>query len=724
MNKYIGSLVPGKIGNLASVLIGAVFLGGVAAPAVSEVNTGDEQVTRLKLQGTIDAKAPLSKTLWAGAHNAYASKQWDGDYNDVNQWYEPKKLMERGIRLMEFDVYPESTDFSSVMMCHLGAKEWAICNADAKPFTSGLEQIESYIEDNPHDVIMLKLEVYDSKYPHNGKDFRERVADKIENKVGDIVFKPEDWGYGHDECASLPVQSLTKEDVLAAGKNLIVITQIPRDKDLCNYHGKADYREWVWIGADKLDAAGGHKASQAYEQGKASSCDTFSENYELGNLNVALDSSHEYTADKIWLSGASVQEIAECGAQILEAALVEANDTDIDTPLIDLAYAIQIKDYVWSWNSEPLTDTKGCAYVEDGRIFSADCSTSKQYVCVNEDRQWLLAGDKGAWENGFEVCESKGEGYTFAMPYNARENAELREKVESGSAWVNYFKVIDGIWLSNQNANDYKTKAVAKVEAKGFTEGGDAFDAINILHRKLLVNNINVKSVALTAGSSGYLDSIEVCYGFTQTISPATADTNELCEFYGKNGKGGSSDSLTLNTQSGEYLHGISYCYDDSEDRITRLLAYTNKGNAVEIGKCSGTAHVAGAGDGGLFGFHGTHGDVIKSLGIYTLDGDIIMAEEYYDTGWLDTDNPGGTADGEEVTSLINRGHLSASCKYSDVVGYFARVVGTKLDSSLTGDIFGDPDINNGFVCKIADNGGERCEDYEVRYFFNKDCSL
>lgn len=697
----------------------AAFLGLSALPALSAIDSSDAKVTRLKLQGIIDTDAPFSKTLWAGAHNAYASRKWDNYYADPNQWYEPKDLFERGIRLVECDVYPEAFDYSSVMMCHFGNKEDALCGASAKPFVNGLEHIGDYIDDNPHEIIVLKIEAYNSNFETGGQDFRKRLAEKIENKIGDKLFKPEDWGYSDSECASLPVHTLTKKDILSAGKNIIAITQTPRDKNLCNYHNNDKYKRWVWIGADEKQSDGSFKNSEVYNQeGGGLDCNDLKDTYDLGNFSIALDSTTHYDADDIWMSGTKAKGAAICGAQVLEAALVEANNTSLSSP--NVPDAIQIEDYLWSWRSGEPSGNGDCANsYDDGYVNDSHCDTHWKYACVNADRsQWKITSTSGKWEDGFSACSSLGDGYSFGMPYNALENNLLiQAKGSESRVWLNYFEATDGFWVANKSAQEHSLYYTNTYASKGDTSGGSAFDDADLVKRKLLHPNLNIVSFHLTRGSSGYLDSIQTCYGYGQTVSPATATSNTLCRRYGQDGNGGSSASLTLDTDNGEYVNIMQFCANSS--RVTYLKLQTNKGRSVTIGSCNGTSYST-TGD-AIIGFFGTDSNVVNSLGAHKINSQLAVVD-YYDTGWLDRDNQYGSGDHERVSSHINSGNISSSCSTSDLVGYVARDISTKVSYQALGqNVQADA---SGFRCLNSANGGDNsCKDYEVRYFFNKNCS-
>ncbi|NMH66350.1 jacalin-like lectin [Shewanella salipaludis] len=698
----------------------------------AEIDSSAEQVTRLTLQGQIDTRAPLSKSLWAGAHNAFASYDWKaGDYTDVNQWYSPKSLFWRGIRVIEYDVYPMSASDNTPKLCHLGLEEATKCSwtfVSVASLATGLDELSDYLSTHKDEVLMLKLEAYDSDYHNN---FRNLIGDKIKDKLGDYVFKPENWGYNSGDCASLPVQTLRKQDVLDAGKNIIIVTQIPRKKDLCNYHDEdhaSKYLEWVWIGADEFDSSGNLSSSEAFCQNgdqcakDADGDESFSAHYALGNFSLALDATTEYKKDEIDLHGDKVLAKAEEGANILELALVEANATTIGA-----SKAPQIEDYVWSWYSgEPnnANNNEDCALSRsDGMLNDANCSLSKRFACVDDNRNWQISTASGSWEQGFSACEALGN-FHFSMPYNARENQDLLSaKSDAGitTAWLNYHdQNVEGVW---QASTEYQDIGYSKSTAKGDASAGDAFDDLDMLQRKLQgTGALNLRSIKLSEGDNGKFRYVRMCYKQGQVVSHATADGNDICKTHGSI-NGGHNSEITL--ASSGYVKAMTYCVDrdDGKDRVVYLKFTTNKNSSIDSGTCTGTTYTLNYGD-QIFALHGrASNDFIRSLGAHRIAASQVTPP-LYATDWLDRDDP-ANGDNELFTAQQQSGNISSSCAASDVAGIVARVVGNKLDARLTGQRL----VNNstGFACWNSSNGGDSnnttCEDYEVKYFFtNASC--
>ncbi|KAI8516821.1 hypothetical protein Bbelb_054020 [Branchiostoma belcheri] len=82
-------------------------------------------------------------------------------------------------------------------------------------------------------------------------------------------------------------------------------------------------------------------------------------------------------------------------------------------------------------------------------------------------------------------------------------------------------------------------------------------------------------------------------------------------------------------------------------------------------------------------------------------------------TDWFNRDTPTRTGDWEDLIGL-RRDYPGQICeKPTDIQ---ARVVGSGLDASLTGDIYHFYDTTKGFVCRMGDQGDGTCQDYEVRF--------
>lgn len=716
---------------LALVLSGSLALITTPFLANSAIDKSDEKVKRLDLQGQIDNFAPFSKTLWAGAHNAYASHAWNkGTYTDVNQYYSPESLLWRGMRVIEYDIYPEATFDSTPMLCHNSTEKAAVCSVFHAKLSEGLDDIKDFLEANPDEVIMLKIESYKSNHHSN---WHNKIGERLQKDVGDILFIPSDWGYTDKTCASLPVSHLSKRDILAAGKQLVAVVQTPRESgNLCSYHKKGNYSKFwntVFIGVDAFDSSGNLQSNQPLCQNNGNKCvnSSITSQYEANNMTVVLDAATQLNPDgpdPDKRGGNVINGWAKGGAQILELALVEANNTSAASGYG--ANEVQIEDYIWSWNPNRPNGTGSCASIGANNMVSDNaCNNSRFHACVDDNRNWKLSTSKGSWQNGFSYCKSLGGSYKFGMPYNAYENAKLAavKANTTEEAWVNYYNPFEDFWLAN--SVEYIDFGFVKKNALGSTNQGSAFDGIAMLKRKALVTGAyNLSYVQINFADT--VRGIKACYKTEQTVSHASASPQTQCITHGST-NGVWSGPLRVIPARGEYLAEVEICRSSIKygyDSIFYVSMKSSSGQIIAGGSKNGTCSTySSTASQQIFGFHGSSGSDINALGIYKI-GLSLLDKGLYATPWLDRDDP-SNGDNELFANHQSEGRISSVCSADDIAGVVARVVGNKLDSRLTGQtlVYDGP----GFRCLNSSNGGSSkyttCEDYEVKYFFtNEKC--
>ncbi|OUL56644.1 phosphatidylinositol-specific phospholipase C domain-containing protein [Pseudoalteromonas ulvae] len=715
-----------RIARLTQLVTSGLLVLSLSCNAAIEIN--DEKVKRLDLQGQIDNVAPFSKTFWAGAHNAYASHSWNkGTYTDVNQYYSPNSLLKRGIRVVEFDIYPEGTFDSTPMLCHNSLEKKALCSSFHAKLSEGLDDIKDFLQSNPDEVILLKIEAYKHN-DHN--NWHNKIGERLQNDISDYLLLPSDWGYKDKSCASLPVSHLTKKDILAAGKQLVAVVQTPRDSsDLCNHHDAGNYSKFwntVFIGVDAFDSTGNLKSNQPFCQNGNDKCvnKDHTAHYQAGNMTVVIDDATQLNTDgpNPDKTGENViKKWASKGAQILELALVETNNTSAASGYG--ANEVQIEDFIWSWKSNRPNGSGNCASLSsDETIIDEACSTYQYHTCVDANRNWALSTSKGSWQSGFEACQNLSGSFTFGMPFNAYEHAQLLTTINlnNDDVWVNYYKAFDDFWYAN-SSNYIDWQFVEKAQV-GSTNKGDAFNDIGILKRKALQGGaLNLSSVKLRSGNR--INGLKACYETRQAISHASVGTKEHCVTYGGS-SGNWGNTLSFDASKGEYLDDITICTDDHKygyDTVYYIKLTSNAGNSISGGSQSGSCTTySSTTTQQLFAFHGQEGKEINSLGVYKI-ANTLIEEGVYATDWLNIDGP-NNGDNELFNAHKNAGNISSSCESTDIAGIVARVASNKLDSLLTGqNLVND---QTGFACWNSSNGGSSsnttCEDYEVRYFFNK----
>ncbi|WP_299491393.1 jacalin-like lectin [uncultured Shewanella sp.] len=550
----------------------------------------------LKLQQHLDASLPLSQSFWPGAHNAYASEDWG--YVNANQQYRLERLLNHGIREMSLDIYPALVDFKyEPYLCHNSLEEDAYCTAGNRSLAEGLREVRDFLgnEDNDQSVIMLKLEVYRS---HGDNGHLRRVREKIEDVLGDHVYKPKDsaaTNYG-EHCGSLPVASISKNDVLSAGKNVIVL--LTNDSHSCTYYKEGNLHQWVWYGVDEFDAT---------LPGNVSSHNKFTSIQDIADCNSTDNNTKQFsmlrgvdakTADgggDLSLTTASTPDLMACGLNIAEAALIGHG-----------AGGIKTRDFIWSWNFGEPNDAGGedCAEIYGiiGKFNDAQCSIVQRFICRTPSNDFAISTSSGSWHYGVTACSEIGA--SFTVPKSAiemRAVKNLLNQLDVNKVWANYHdQSVEGDWQIDN-------PVVRKVESLPIPPeggpGGASFLSEDILNAYISGALNRISTITIHAGAR--VDAVQVNYdnGIEQWIGDI----------------GGVPNVLAL--QANEYITGYKTCYHKNSHVGSRRLFYlrltTSSGRTIEGGQQEGTCRADVFLTKGLLGFHGRRGHDPDALGFY-----------------------------------------------------------------------------------------------------------
>jgi hypothetical protein len=415
-------------------------LAGLAASM--EASASDWGAGALDLQEHLDNGRPLSQSFWVGAHNAYNAYNWDGSYRlDPNQTLSPTEQLDAGVRMMSFDVHPLNTWSDKMYLCHaaeVGGISWG-CSSSNERFKEGLKAVRNWINDGHGDsVVMIKLETE--------SNLGQSAAD-IEDYIGSMVYKPANAGLSG--CASLPVATITKQDVLDAGKNVILISTPSK----CGDMKRNSYRQWVFIGLDVYDAANGQTvANQKFEKpGSVSACEGYGASYRQANMLRQFDGTTfegTYGGGSPKLTAANIGGFMACGLNIAELFNVAGESTlSLDGGTHTTQYAFLDNDnLVWSWGTNEPNSASGdedCAESRaDGRFNDAQCGLAKRVACRAASGNWQVTVGAYFFSNGAYACDSEfGGAYAFDKPATAFENGLLiaaKATAGAGDVWINY----------------------------------------------------------------------------------------------------------------------------------------------------------------------------------------------------------------------------------------------------------------------------------------------
>ena len=161
-------------------------------------------------QTHLSDREPINWVQQIDSHNAY--NNWADGFVLPNQWFSLSDQLDLGVRALELDPN-EYAGWSRV--CHAKADD-AGCSAVDRAYENSLIEIRTWLDANPDEVIILRMENYHDGPGHLG-DFRA-YTDK---HLGDIALRWSPEGsYGGFARAGSPWPS--RAELLADGKQVVI----------------------------------------------------------------------------------------------------------------------------------------------------------------------------------------------------------------------------------------------------------------------------------------------------------------------------------------------------------------------------------------------------------------------------------------------------------------------------------------------------------------------
>lgn len=408
----------------------------------------------LALQREMDLKTPLNEATFLGTHNSENSKSYAIPYIryvDPNQLLSIYDQLELGVRSLEFDVqWTRGKQLKNeILLSHCDSKHIG-CSPFDKPFSEGLSELRDWLKANPKEVVLLFLDrTLDGHEP--------RAAWELNRVLGDFIYKPtfiQATQYPHPQpgCESLP-GSLTKEDVLKAGKQLLVVAK-NCDGLYPNYQ-ETDQFPLPW---NEVVFAGIGKTTRNPFTFIDSTMNDFTPFPDCDySTNFYDDPKHtsmwRIFEDRTFLSGLvrpqrkllpdDMTELLRCGINWPTLDMLEVNDAR-------LARA------VWSWApSFPIDNLGQCAiYKKELGIMNVACNKPySAYAChKNKPSDWVILEISGLWSEGEKNCRTLGKGWHFGVPINGQQMYFLKEALEKKSisdVLINYHANGQDHWEAN-----------------------------------------------------------------------------------------------------------------------------------------------------------------------------------------------------------------------------------------------------------------------------------
>ncbi len=407
----------------------------------------------LALQRDIDINTPLNQGTFLGTHNSENSESYQIPfvrYVDPNQILSIYDQLEVGVRSIEYDVhwywgahFKKDILLSHCLPNHLG------CGYFDRPVIEGLEELRAWLKKNPGEVVVLYFDRGIALDRHE-----PRLAGYLHDYLGEFIYQPTRVRDAKDHttsCVALP-GSISKADVLKAGKQLIIVT---KDCDGTNPpYEEQDTYKLAWN--DYVFAGIGDVKNHAFTLLDSSIGSDFTAYPDCSKSTVFVDDPNHTVPWRIFEDRTILSNIIQPGRKILVDEERTMVNCGINWQTFDKLTANddRLTAAIWSWSPNYPADGKGnCAFYKNGEgIQNVGCDQSMTgFACQNAVTQEFKAvASAGAWQDGEKICQAiAGQSWHFAMPVNGNQMYLLKQIVNAtglSALWLNYHVNAAGRW--------------------------------------------------------------------------------------------------------------------------------------------------------------------------------------------------------------------------------------------------------------------------------------
>jgi len=432
-------------------LIASLFLSGMVHADQNSVAVQAFKKTwvakALKLQREMDVKLPLNQSTFLGTHNSENAISYQIPfirYIDPNQILSIYDQLEMGMRSIEFDVhwylgahFRKDILLSHALSNHLG------CSTQDRPVTEGLAELRDWLQQNPHEVVIL---YFDRGVALDGHE--PRLASYLQDYLGEYIYKPTRVRERHGDaprCVSLP-GTLSKADVLNAGKQLIIVTKDCDDNKA--HYEELDRYKLNWN--DYIFAGIGHVKNHLFTILDSTIGDDFTPYPDCSASTVFHDDPEHTVPWRIFEDRTMLSGIISPNRKVLAADIKTMVDCGINWQTMDMLSVDddRLAAAVWSWAPNFPVENQGqqCAMYKAGEgIENMACTTSlAAFACKNIASQFKAVASSGKWQDGEAICQAQaGTDWHFAMPLNGKQMLLFKQDAQVKQlqqVWLNYFE--------------------------------------------------------------------------------------------------------------------------------------------------------------------------------------------------------------------------------------------------------------------------------------------
>lgn len=384
-------------------LLASMLLPGLAGADAVEEFEGSWVDRALELQYELGADLPFVDAPLIGTHNSYNSRAEMGPElspDDANQRLGIVDQLELGVRSLELDLHrlPDSGGTPRPFICH-SKPGGGGCGA-VRPLGPVLGAIGGWLRRAGNDDQVLLLYLQDGL---EDEETHDDAAATIERKLGELVFRP-----GGSGCVELPAAELSRADVRAAGKQIVVVSGCGQGEAWQSLaHSWEEHRESRPFDFEDFPGCGPDYERLEYD---TRIIRYYEDSTRVGEGSGRVDDG--ITPD-------SAAAMARCGVDLLGLDRLEPFDG-------------RLEGSVWSWSpGEP--DRGRCALMRlggvrfpFGRWVSRRCAgLEAPPACLPEEGStWIVPLRRATPARAERSCARRGT--TWSVPRTGYENQLLR----------------------------------------------------------------------------------------------------------------------------------------------------------------------------------------------------------------------------------------------------------------------------------------------------------
>ncbi len=379
--------------------------------------------TALLLQSELGNDVGFANAPWIGTHNSFNSIAEEGPSlsdTDSNQQLKLTDQLQLDMRTLEIDVHwfpsPRSGGYAPVV-CHAGAvSEHDGCTTE-RLLGSILAELRAWLDKHPRQVLLLYVE------DHIDRGY-EQAAHAFLSQLGPYLYRTHTSG----SCVKLPM-TLTRDDVLAAGKQVVVVSG-------CGPAGAINWRSVAFDWSSHVE-----ERPHGYQDYPNCGPDYSRATYDSKLVR--------YYEDSTWLTTST----AQLGQSTVDDGITQQTAAAMERCGVDMINFDQLvpgdgrlTSLVWSWKPgepESYADCVGASENSGGfHWYTSACTANALPACRTTSGGWIVPQVLVTEADAAAACANAGA--VFDVPRTGYENELLRAAANGSPVWLGYVRGSSG----------------------------------------------------------------------------------------------------------------------------------------------------------------------------------------------------------------------------------------------------------------------------------------